>query len=296
MLLVSGLSFRDGTKDLMPTPSLDRGVTRPYSLCSVAYCAEMLCPFNSHVAAPLSFRDVQILLSAPWTLRVGPCRYRRASTGPEARLKFEAELAALVSGCQALIVVVILFALAGCASTMPPTAAFDTTKQYPPVGLVVNDGVVKVLRYSTGRSKMTTVDPTSAIIKEELVHTGAFERVDLNNPYHEVVVSMDFMRRSTDDNFVKGLLAGGSLTLIPTTTEFLTKASVSVRVRAEVVKTYTYEFKDRQRVFMFDASHHGPREAARAVWSLFLSQAQKDRVFEDLVPTSLMRQRPGEVR
>ncbi len=183
----------------------------------------------------------------------------------------------------------ILFS--GCASIKPPMAAFDASMRYVPVGIVINDGIVDKSTVWTGYYAMTIVDQTSAIIKEELAKTGVFERVELNNPYQEVVLSLVFARKVTDENLLKSVFQGGTLMLIPTTNDFTTKAQITVRVRAEAVKVYEYEFKTRERMFLADDAYAGRREVAKSVWSLFLADAQKDRLFEDLVPASLERQR-----
>lgn len=181
--------------------------------------------------------------------------------------------------------------LAGCASIKPPVASYDTSRRYAPVAVVINDGIVDRSTVWTGYYAMTIVDQTSSIIKEELANTGVFERVELNNPYQEVVLSLIFARKITDENLLKSVFQGGTLMLIPTTNDFTTKAQVTVRVRAEAVKVYEYEFNTRERMFLADDAYKGRREVARSIWSLFLADAQKDRVFEELVPASLARQR-----
>lgn len=189
-----------------------------------------------------------------------------------------------------ITVLVCLIALSGCASIKPPTAVFDATKRYRPVAIVINDGIVDKSTVWTGYYAMTIVDQTSAVIKEELAKTGVFESVELNNPYQEVVLSLVFARKITDENLIKSVFQGGTLMLVPTTNDFVTRAEVSVRVRAETVRKYEYEFKTRERMFLADDAYAGRREVAKAIWSLFLADAQKDKLFEEIIPASLARQ------
>lgn len=181
--------------------------------------------------------------------------------------------------------------LAGCATVTPPLADYSKEARYKPVSVVVNDGKIDTSYASVGYAVMAIVDETSMVLKEELTNTGMFEFVELNNPYQEVVLVVDFKRKVTDENFAKSVFQGATLFLVPTSNKFKTTTRIAVRVRAEIVKTYEYEMESTQRMFLADDPYAERRGIAKALWSRFLADAQKDQLFENLVPAALQRQK-----
>lgn len=181
--------------------------------------------------------------------------------------------------------------LPGCATVKPPVVSFDANVKYPAIGLVINDGYVYSHMEYTGYAAVNIVDRTSMVLRDELVSTGVFAGVQLNNPYQEVLLNLSFAKKALDENLAKAVFQGGTLFLIPTTNKYATTATVEVRVRAETVRTYTYKFDSNEMLFLGKDAYQGQHDLGRALWSSFLADAQNDRLFEELVPAALTRQR-----
>jgi hypothetical protein len=184
---------------------------------------------------------------------------------------------------------VIIFS--GCSSVVPPTVTYQADVKYRPVAVVVNDGRIESHYTQAGYVALNIVDQTSMIVKEELQKMGVFSAVELNNPYQEVVLSVSFSRKVLDENLAKSVFQGGTLFLVPTTNKFKTHVRLDVRVRAEILRSYEYDLDSTQRVFLADDPYAERRGVIQAFWSRFLADAQKDKLFENLVPLSLERQK-----
>lgn len=194
-----------------------------------------------------------------------------------------------VTGLSLLFLLALFFS--GCATVKPPVVSFDATAKYPAIGLVINDGYVHSHMEYAGYVAVNIVDQTSMVLRDELVGTGVFSAVQLNNPYQEILLDLSFVKKATDDNLAKAVFQGGTLFLVPTTNKYATTAKVEVRVRAETIRTYTYAFNSNEMVFLGKDAYQGEHDLGKALWSAFLAEAQKDRLFEELVPSSLVRQR-----
>lgn len=184
--------------------------------------------------------------------------------------------------------------LSGCATVQAPVTEFDSQAEYPAVGLVINDGYVHSEMVYTGYVATAVVDQTSRILRDELAATGVFASVQLNNLYAETMLSVSFSRTNTDGNIAKSVLAGGSLMIIPTTHKMKNVADIEVRVKAETIRVYHYEFLTNEMMFLGRDPYADEKQLGKALWSAFLADAQKDRLFDDLVPASLDRQRPAQ--
>lgn len=195
----------------------------------------------------------------------------------------------IASGFSLLLLLALL--LPGCATVKPPVVSFDATAKYPAIGLVINDGYVHSHMEYAGYTAVNIVDQTSMVLRDELVSTGVFGAVQLNNPYQEILLNLSFVKKATDENIAKAVFQGGTLFLVPTTNKYATTAKVEVRVRAETIRTYTYTFNSNEMVFLGKNAYQGEHDLGKALWSAFLADAQKDRLFDELVPTSLARQR-----
>ena len=188
------------------------------------------------------------------------------------------------------LILLLVLIFAGCAAVPAPVVEFDKSARYMPIAIVVNDGVIESWRSSVGYASATFYDETSSVLREELSKTGVFRFVELNNPYQEVVLNIAFSRENIDENFAKSILQGGTVMLLPTTDKWKTTAEIVIRARAEIIKSYYYELESVERVFLADDAYAGRRQVAQALWSRFLAEAQKDKLFEELIPAALARQ------
>lgn len=167
----------------------------------------------------------------------------------------------------------------GCAAKQTlPIAKFDKSRAgaYPPISIVVNDGYVNSsTNCVTGGGCYYYRNNDDKFILSALRSSTLFQRVDINNPYSELVFQIkfaDFHEGSDSVEFAKLMVYAGTLGVIPTSTKQVSTFEVAIRYRNTILKTYTYEAAYTQTSsILID-----PQSYSENAVNYFVSQLLKD--------------------
>lgn len=170
-----------------------------------------------------------------------------------------------------LILLTTLALLSGCAGTktLETTQYQDQPSQLGTVGLVVNDGAIYMYN-SYGQSD-------DIIIRNALINTGQFARVELNSPYIPKQLRVSFSSDGVGSDgldMVKVFIYAGTLGLIPTSSKRLYSGEFTLQCKGQVIAAFSYQQEVTEVLSLFVSTNKYEKLVAESFVSKLISDLQ----------------------